>query len=56
MDKRVVIISASLRNDSNSKQLAEAFAKGAAAAGNETEVISLAGKRMGFCTGCLSCQ
>ena len=35
MDKRVVIISASLRNDSNSKQLAEAFAKGAAAAGNE---------------------
>lgn len=56
MDKRVVIISASLRNDSNSKQLAEAFAKGAAAAGNETEIISLAGKRMGFCTGCLSCQ
>lgn len=56
MDKRVVIISASLRKNSNSEQLAEAFAKGAASAGNDTEIISLAGKRMGFCTGCLSCQ
>ena len=52
MDKRVVIISASLRKNSNSEQLAEAFAKGAASAGNDTEIISLAGKRMGFCTGC----
>ena len=34
MDKRVVIISASLRKNSNSEQLAEAFAKGAASAGN----------------------
>lgn len=33
MDKRVVIISASLRKNSNSEQLAEAFAKGAASAG-----------------------
>ena len=56
MDKRVVIISASLRKNSNSEQLAEAFAKGTASAGNDTEIISLARKRMGFCTGCLSCQ
>ena len=56
MDKKVVIISASLRKDSNSEQLAKAFAQGAERAGNEIEFISLSGKKLGFCTGCLSCQ
>lgn len=54
MDKKVVIISASLRKDSNSEQLAKAFAQGAERAGNEIEFISLSGKKLGFCTGCLS--
>lgn len=44
MDKKVVIISASLRKDSNSEQLAKAFAQGAERAGNEIEFISLSGK------------
>ena len=35
MDKKVVIISASLRKDSNSEQLAKAFAQGAESAENE---------------------
>ena len=56
MDKKVVIISASLRKDSNSEQLAKALAQGAERAGNEIEFISLSGKTLGFCTGCLSCQ
>lgn len=52
----VLVISSSLRNGSNSELLANEFAAGAAAAGNEVEEISLKGKRIGFCTGCLSCQ
>lgn len=54
--KKVLIITTSLRNGSNSACLAEEFERGAKNAGNETERISLAGKKIGFCTGCLSCQ
>ena len=55
MEKNVVIISTSLRKDSNSDALALAFAQGAEAAGHKTDVISLRGKKLGFCTGCFSC-
>ena len=51
-----VIISSSLRKGSNSEALAEAFADGAAEAGNEVELLSLAGKQLAFCRGCLACQ
>ena len=54
--KKVVIISTSLRPGSNSHTLAEQFAEGAKAAGNEVEFISLRGKEIKFCIGCLSCQ
>ena len=54
--KRVVVISTSLRPGSNSNAMAEKFAEGARAAGNEVEFISLRGKEIRFCTGCLSCQ
>ena len=56
MAKKVVIISASPRKNSNSNALAESFAKGAADAGNEAEVISLIGKKIEFCRGCFVCQ
>lgn len=56
MGKKVVVISTSLRANSNSDTLANEFAKGAKEAGNEVEVISLKGKKIGFCTGCLACQ
>lgn len=56
MSKNVVVISTSLRNNSNSNALAESFAKGARDAGNSVEVISLKGKKIGFCIGCLVCQ
>ena len=36
--------------------LAEKFAQGAIAAGNNVEKISLSGKNIQFCKGCLACQ
>ncbi|MBD5627775.1 MAG: flavodoxin family protein [Desulfovibrio sp.] len=54
--KKVLVISTSLRPGSNSDLLAEAFARGAAEAGHEVEKVSLRGKKIGFCTGCLACQ
>ena len=54
--KKVVVISTSLRHGSNSDMLADQFAKGAKAAGNEVEIISLVDKSIQFCKGCLACQ
>ena len=54
--KKVIVISTSLRAGSNSDMLAEKFAEGAQASGNEVEKISLRGKEIKFCVGCLSCQ
>jgi len=54
--KKVLIVTASLRPNSNSDALAAAFAQGAEAAGNAVEAVSLKGKTIGFCKGCLACQ
>ncbi len=54
--KNVLVISTSLRPGSNSDALARAFAKGAEEAGNRVETVSLRGKTIGFCVGCLACQ
>lgn len=54
--KHVLILTASLRPRSNSDRLAAAFAEGAREAGHAVETISLKGKRLAFCTGCLACQ
>ena len=51
-----MVISSSLRADSNSHILARAFADGAREAGHDVELISLAGKKINFCIGCLKCQ
>ena len=56
MSKKVVILSTSLRAGSNSHAMAEQFAAGAKAAGNDVELISLRGKEIRFCIGCLKCQ
>lgn len=55
MSKKVLIISTSLRQDSNSDWLARQFAEGAREAGNQVETISLRGKSIRFCTGCMTC-
>lgn len=54
--KKVLIITSSLRARSNSDILAAAFAEGAREAGHEVTEISLKGKTVGFCRGCLACQ
>ena len=54
--KKVIVISTSLRHGSNSDMLAEKFVEGAKAAGNDVEKISLVGKNIQFCKGCMGCQ
>ncbi|MBQ1909164.1 MAG: flavodoxin family protein [Bacteroidaceae bacterium] len=54
--KRVIVISTSLRRGSNSDMLAERFAAGAKDAGHEVEKLTLVGKDIQFCRGCMACQ
>jgi multimeric flavodoxin WrbA len=56
MAKKVLVISTSIRANSNSELLANAFADGARASGNEVKLVSLKDKTIGFCKGCLACQ
>ncbi len=56
MSKKVLIISTSLRGGSNSDILAKECEKGAKEAGHDVEYISLKGKEIKYCTGCLTCQ
>ena len=53
---KVLVITTSLRARSNSDILAERMIAGARDAGHEVEQISLKGKEIRFCIGCLSCQ
>lgn len=55
MSKNVLIVTASLRAGSNSDALADAFARGAREGGHMVEVVSLKGKKVNFCQGCLAC-
>lgn len=55
MSKKVLVISTSLRHNSNSDMLAQRFAQGAREAGNDVEFISLRGKELHFCNGCMAC-
>ncbi len=56
MSKNVLVISTSLRTNSNSEILAKEVAKGASDGGNDVEFITLKDKTINFCKGCLSCQ
>ena len=53
---KVLVISTSLRVGSNSDILAGSLIAGAKEAGHEVELISLKGKEVKFCIGCLACQ
>lgn len=55
MSKNILVISASLRKNSNSEALADAFLKGAQDAGHTMKKVSLQNKTIGFCKGCLAC-
>lgn len=56
MYKKVIIISSSLRKNSNSQSLASAFKDGAIEAGNQVVSFDLSKERLNFCIGCLACQ
>ena len=53
--KNVVILSASPRKGGNSDILCHQHLKGAEEAGNQTELISLYDKNIGFCKACYAC-
>ena len=53
---KVLVITTSLRAGSNSDILAERLVAGAKDAGHEVEHISLKGREIKFCIGCLACQ
>ena len=53
---KVLVITTSLRARSNSDILAERLIAGAKEAGHEVEQISLKGKDIKFCIGCMACQ
>lgn len=54
--KKVLIISTSLRMNSNSDILAKECERGARDAGLDVDYVSLKGKDIKYCIGCLSCQ
>ncbi|HIT33515.1 MAG TPA: flavodoxin family protein [Candidatus Faecousia intestinigallinarum] len=56
MSKHILIIATSLRPRSNSDALADAFLAGAESAGHAVEKVSLKGKSLAFCRGCMACQ
>ena len=53
---KILVISTSLRAKSNSDILAEKLIEGAKESGHEVDHISLKGKKINFCVGCLACQ
>ena len=53
---KILVITTSLRAKSNSDRLAEEVTRGAKDAGHEVEQVSLKGKEIRYCTGCLACQ
>lgn len=56
MNKKVLVISTSMRQKGNSDQLADEFIKGAEDAGHTVGKITLYDKAIHFCKGCLACQ
>ena len=54
--KKVLVICSSLRTNSNSDYLAKKISEGINKETNEVEIISLKGKVIEYCVGCLSCQ
>ena len=53
---KVLVITTSLRAKSNSDILADRLAEGAKDAGHSVECISLKGRDIKYCIGCLTCQ
>lgn len=56
MSMKVLIVSTSLRTNSNSDILARECQRGAIEAGHDVEYVSLKGKTIQYCIGCMSCM
>ena len=56
MSKKILVISSSFRQGSNSDMMADRFIEGAAEAGCDTEKVTLYDKGIAFCEGCVACQ
>ena len=56
MSKKVLVIASSPRRNGNSEILCDAFIEGAVSAGNQVEKVTLAGKKINFCTACYHCH
>lgn len=56
MTKKVLIISASPRRNSNSDTLSNQFMLGAQEAGHDVEKVFLRDKNIKYCTGCYVCE
>ena len=56
MSKKILVISTSLRKNSNTDILADEFIRGAINSGHEVEKIFLKDKKINFCLGCDVCQ
>lgn len=54
--KKILVITSSLRGKSNSDILANKVVEGIKETGNAVEIVSLKGKEIKYCIGCLSCQ
>lgn len=54
--KKVLIISASPRENGNSDMLAKEFLRGAEKAGNEVQFVALREKKIGYCRACNYCH
>ena len=52
----VLVITSSLRGNSNSDIFANKVVEGIKDTGNNVEIVSLKGKTIKYCIGCLSCQ
>lgn len=54
--KKVIVVTSSPRKNGNSEILAQKFADGAQAAGNEVKFVAVRDIDLKFCTGCLYCN
>ena len=56
MGKKIIVVTSSPRKNGNSETLAQKFAEGATAAGNEVKFVAVRDIDLKFCTGCMYCQ
>lgn len=54
--KKIIVVTSSPRKNGNSETLAQRFADGAKAAGNEVKFVAVRDIDLKFCTGCLYCN